>query len=82
MRARDAENMMAEILTRDSAGSELPGAVSRSDLIGLYRSRPIYARKLMEKEGIKQERRYLIYRRALTWIAFPIKTLMRVLKLY
>ena len=54
MRARDAENLMADILTRADKAAGLDVSISEEDLLGMRRSEPIYKRKLKEKNGGKQ----------------------------
>ena len=80
MRARDAENLIAEALTKGSTGTDPENQISKSVLLGLRRSNPIYARKIKEKEDITQRRRYFFYRRILLGLTYPVRALVRILK--
>jgi len=80
MRARDAENLMADILTRANkdAGSET--RISEADLLGMRRSQPIYERKLKERENIKQRQRRLFFIQLFSRITYPFVVLLRILR--
>ncbi len=80
MRARDAENLIADLLTTGSKGTGSEHEVGEAALLGLRRSKPIYARKIEEKESIKQRRRYLFCRRLLSGLTYPVRALVRILK--
>jgi hypothetical protein len=80
MRARDAENLIADVLTKGSIDTDSENQISESVLLGLRRSRPIYARKIKEKESIKQRRQVLFYRRVLLGLTYPIRAFIRLIK--
>lgn len=48
MRAREAEKLIAELLSKKGVLSGPGTSLSSEDLVGFDRSRPIYARKLQE----------------------------------
>jgi len=76
MRSRDAENLIATILTSGSNVRDSAGQISESELLGLQRSIPIYARKMREKETITQRRRSAWYRRILSRLTSPIRAIL------
>jgi hypothetical protein len=80
MRSRDAENLIAEVLTKGSKGVYEEDQISKGALLGLLRATPIYARKIREKRDITQQRRFFFYRRIMMIPTSPIVALIRLLK--
>lgn len=80
MRARDAENLIAELLTNGKDNADLENQITEPALLGLRRSQPIYARKIKEKEKIAQRRRFLFCRRMLSVVTYPVRMLIHILR--
>lgn len=79
MRARDAENVIAGALIGEVPVVDSEGRIAESVLLGLRRSKPIYVRKVKEKEAIRQRRRHLFYRGMLFALTYPIRALSKIL---
>lgn len=80
MRARDAENLIAQALMKGSLGTDSENQISESVLLGLRRSSPIYVRKIQEKKDIKQRHRHFYSRRIISGFAYPVRALLRIFK--
>lgn len=59
MRARDAEKLMADILTKADNLAESKNVISKADLVGFQRSQPIYAKKLKKSRELRNKRSLL-----------------------
>jgi hypothetical protein len=79
MRARDAENIIAEALTKGINEIDAEHKISESVLLGLRRSSPIYAQKIKKQENATQRQRFYFYRRILLRITYPVRALVRIL---
>jgi hypothetical protein len=58
VRADEAERLIAEALTKSEVSPELKEIATESELVGLRRSRPIYAHKQRALKSRTEVRRY------------------------
>lgn len=84
MRSRDAESLVAKLLTGRSKcvkeGARIKNQISDSIILGLQRSKPIYERKRRERESISPRQAFAFYRTLLSMLTYPIKRLRNLFK--
>jgi len=81
MRAREAEDLIADLLTGNNKSPGLEKNFNDAQLIGLRRSRPIYRRKIRQKELVDQRRVLFSCRRVVSLLMYPIEAMANIFRL-